>query len=81
VVVQHGGAEEEDASNRLPLLIDVNQQLRGGPRTRRGAAVAQVDTAARSRTSDWRCGAAGRMSPLGREGSSYLDNPPCATAL
>ena len=81
MVVQHGSEEVEDGSNRLPLLINVNQQLRGGPPTRRGAAVAQVDTAARSRTADWRCGAAGRMSPLDREGSSYLDNPPSGTPL
>jgi len=80
-VVQYGSEEVEDGSNSLPLLIDVKQQFGGGPTTRRGAAIAQVDTAARGRTSDWRCGAAGRMSPLGREGSSYLDNPACATPL
>ncbi len=81
MVVQHGSEEVEFGSNRLPLLIDVNQQLRGGPPTSRAGAVAQVAAAACSRTSDWRCGVAGRMSPLGREGSSYLDNPACATPL
>jgi hypothetical protein len=34
VVVQHGSEEVENGSNRLPLLVDVNQQLRGGPTTR-----------------------------------------------